>query len=1280
MGFAKPQKITSAGGAVTYFKENGKDLDSYLAEEVKGEWYGKGVETLGLKQGDAVEKEAFENVLNGKSVDGKDLYTKTANGKLQVFEHKPGTDGKQRLGYDIELDFDKSLSILAVEHGEEWLKDVQREAYIHAMEYAVEKGFITYRVQEGGVREAVPTDQIIIALHQHTLSRRNDAQLHMHGAFVNMTFDKEGYARALDYDGLFQNRYLLSQVANNYVAAKAREHSLATEQGEHAPRVIGSNPAVEQIKSKRREETLQRFEENQAKGYMTNASMTDQMRAAAIGTRPAKSKMAPEELKARQDAEYLQAGTTKEAMREEIRQAGIKQRDHLEHNAPMNAQECVLQAAQDKTLNDAVFSRNRLIIDALKLGSGVHQVKDVEKAIDELVKGDKLYELNGEAKDGSVKMTTPEMYDLERRIVDEVRQSAGTVAPITTLEKAEKLAADYQAKNFNFEKTQLGAALHLLTNEDRFTGIQGDAGTGKTTVLKFVNQVYEAEGCTVLGLTPSAIAATNMQEKSGIKSQTIDSFLIQFEKDGAGLTGDHSQAGNVRFIVDEASMLDARKMEKLMQVAEATGGQFVLIGDEKQLPAVGAGQVFKTLQDQKACEFKVMNEIRRQRAGSAELAAVQAISARKHEDAFEILEKNGMIVEIKDEAERFKAMAQDYVAHGLETGMNLDRNADRKALNEVIREMRIEAGEIERGHLLTVRENAGIRPEAAHRAQSYNVGDILIAQEAFDGVKKGGEGRVSGIDREANTLTVDWKVKAVGYGESAKGKGGDTRKFYYDDVQTKTVDLQRDGSKLSAWQERNIHLAAGDKIIYGKNDTGLGIDNTGRAIITKIDAKGNAQVLEGAEVKRDAKGNAIKDGKGNEVWEGGKTKTFNVLKQYPYVSHGYAATTHGMQGLTTPRQLPQADGRSSFESIYVGLSRTEGEMKVYTSDKEAMKEASGREQVRESTLSFERLVQRAEKTEEAKDKRAGTPQTEQAQEERRERAYGKALKSQVKTMLDSAKTFYYKYADPKKYEELKGFAKETVDQAKAGVVVENPYTKAGDQAQQHQQEHTKAPAIQGPAPSRELTIGNLDRLPHVTPEILGGLHKDGYEKLTLELRDGTKLTLDVQREYATEVSMQKALDGKIEGGLAVVKDARKEAEALKTEVQKTAEPTNHTEAAKRFESPADAAKAEKDGKPELTANGQKVERTPEQRNEQAQEHTQAGTRETPTREGQSIEEKTGTKDASNSARERATESSTRATTQTTQDNQQSQTRSSDSSSRSHESSKSNDRGDYEKER
>jgi exodeoxyribonuclease V alpha subunit len=147
------------------------------------------------------------------------------------------------------------------------------------------------------------------------------------------------------------------------------------------------------------------------------------------------------------------------------------------------------------------------------------------------------------------------------------------------------------------------------------TVITGGPGTGKTTIVKVLLAAARQQGQRWQLAAPTGRAARRLAESCGQPASTLHR-LLDFEFPGMRFRRDVAnplEADGV--IVDEASMVDLRLMGALLE-AIPPGGRLVMVGDDHQLPAVGAGQVLGDLIRSRVVSVVRLEEIYRQAQGS----------------------------------------------------------------------------------------------------------------------------------------------------------------------------------------------------------------------------------------------------------------------------------------------------------------------------------------------------------------------------------------------------------------------------------------------------------------------------------------------------------------------------------------------------------------------------------------------------------------------------------------------------------------------------------------
>ena len=166
--------------------------------------------------------------------------------------------------------------------------------------------------------------------------------------------------------------------------------------------------------------------------------------------------------------------------------------------------------------------------------------------------------------------------------------------------------------NIVFADSQKEAILGAFENGIEI--ITGGPGTGKTTIIKCIIEIYENNGMKVLLAAPTGRAAKRMTESTGREAKTIHRLLEMGVSDnensffGRG-EGDPLE-GDV-IIVDEASMIDIMLMNSLLKAIKL-GTRLIIVGDADQLPSVGPGNVLRDLIDSEFIKVVRLKDIFRQ--------------------------------------------------------------------------------------------------------------------------------------------------------------------------------------------------------------------------------------------------------------------------------------------------------------------------------------------------------------------------------------------------------------------------------------------------------------------------------------------------------------------------------------------------------------------------------------------------------------------------------------------------------------------------------------------
>ena len=261
--------------------------------------------------------------------------------------------------------------------------------------------------------------------------------------------------------------------------------------------------------------------------------------------------------------------------------------------------------------------------------------------------------------------TSAEMLSVERQLIEDAEALAARPAHPVRHEQIEEAiaAADERLRQKDpalaLSDEQRAAVRHMLGESD-LVAVAGAAGAGKSTALGAARAAWEAAGFRVRGAALAGKAAAGLRQSAGIESRTLHSL------EHAWGLGKELLTGKDVLIIDEAGMVGARQLQRVLAKAKEAGAKVVLVGDEKQLQPIEAGAPFRAIVDR--IGFAELTQIIRQNAVWARnasmafmrgdvSAALNTYRARgfvrtapsrteaKHELAGEWLERTGTIAQ-----------------------------------------------------------------------------------------------------------------------------------------------------------------------------------------------------------------------------------------------------------------------------------------------------------------------------------------------------------------------------------------------------------------------------------------------------------------------------------------------------------------------------------------------------------------------------------------------------------------------------------------------------------
>ena len=210
--------------------------------------------------------------------------------------------------------------------------------------------------------------------------------------------------------------------------------------------------------------------------------------------------------------------------------------------------------------------------------------------LNELIDEEKIYQENDKYYDS-------EIYRAEVEVADKIGHLCRL--PKIKYKNLEKVVGNYESHcGVTYNKKQKDAILKALTNHCFI--ITGGPGTGKTTIIKAIIELYqelnelkrESLVEEIRLLAPTGRASKRMSEATLLPASTIHRFLKwNKETNEFGVNAFHKDHGKL-IIVDEVSMIDLSLLHSLLEGLDSNI-QIIFVGDYNQLPSVGPGQILK---------------------------------------------------------------------------------------------------------------------------------------------------------------------------------------------------------------------------------------------------------------------------------------------------------------------------------------------------------------------------------------------------------------------------------------------------------------------------------------------------------------------------------------------------------------------------------------------------------------------------------------------------------------------------------------------------------------
>ena len=310
------------------------------------------------------------------------------------------------------------------------------------------------------------------------------------------------------------------------------------------------------------------------------------------------------------------------------------------------------------------------------------------------------------------------------------------------------------------------------------TVLTGGPGTGKTTVIKAVLQIFARLGVSCALCAPTGRAAKRMSEATQSEARTIHRLLevsagTEFSDKPRFMRDSSNPLDEEVIIVDESSMIDVPLMSALL-VALKNGARIILIGDTNQLPSVGEGNVLNDIISSGCFKTVCLNEIFRQSRDSGIVVNAHKINSgelpslgEKYNDFFFIEKDDDQIPEYIAELCKVRLPRKYGITDGIQVitptkkGMCGTVNLN-FTLQRELNPQAYDKAEYSVGATRSFRENDRILQTKNNYDIEWHT-DSLTGTTHGHGVFNGDIGKIAAIDKAEERAIIDFGGRAVEY-------------------------------------------------------------------------------------------------------------------------------------------------------------------------------------------------------------------------------------------------------------------------------------------------------------------------------------------------------------------------------------------------------------------------------------------------------------------------------------------------------------------------------------
>ena len=463
---------------------------------------------------------------------------------------------------------------------------------------------------------------------------------------------------------------------------------------------------------------------------------------------------------------------------------------------------------------------------------------------------------------------------------------------------------DHSVAKSGLDQDQGQAVEHILGSRDFATLFRGGAGTGKSYALREVRNGLLATGHSLHVIAPQCQQVIDLERDGMTGAQTVSEFLAKRQMPRGAVV-----------IVDEAGQIGAKQMQRLLHYVQDNGGRVILSGDTRQHGPVEASDALWAIEKYSGLKPAELKEIRRQdpsraktsteRARIAEYKqAVKEASEGKLRDSFRRLERQGAIVECSpfDQQARLANEFLALVDQKHSVVVVSQTWSEIRKVNDHVRSALKSRGLIGANEqIVTALEPVDLTSAQKRDRRFYDENSVVLLNRNAGGFRKGQTARLVAITQTGLVLEGGERIRTVPF---------------------KFLD------RLTVCQPRDFALASGDRLqlkANGRTRQGCRLANGELVTVDRVLSDGRIKLQDGRIIESD----------------------------YRQFARGFAITSYASQGKTVDYVLfsdSTVRAATNQQQWYVTISRGRKGIRIFTSDKEQLRENIRRSGDRELAL------------------------------------------------------------------------------------------------------------------------------------------------------------------------------------------------------------------------------------------------------------------------------------------------------------------------------------------